>query len=66
MKIYKNFDGSYDIVSNNNILYHMLMLNKHTGHMRKIGHIDDRWKHPQKAVKTFPKYIDRILGDTII
>lgn len=47
MQFYKNSDDSYDILNNHRILFHYSGQN-----MRKIGHVNERWKHHTKRLKS--------------
>jgi len=49
MKFFKNTDDSYDILNNHRILFHYAGQN-----MKKIGHVNEAWRHQNKQLKSVP------------
>jgi hypothetical protein len=49
MNIYKNSDGSFDVVNTNRVLFHAK-----NGTCRVIGRVSDQWRTASKQVKSLP------------
>lgn len=49
MKIYKNSDGSFDIVNTNRVLFHAK-----NGTCKVIGRVSERWSTASKQVSRLP------------
>jgi len=49
MKIYKNSDGSFDIVNTNRVLFHAK-----NGTCKLIGRVSERWRTASKQVSRLP------------
>jgi hypothetical protein len=54
MRIYRNSDGSFDIVNTNRVLFHAK-----NGTCKVIGRVNDRWRTASKEVKSLPVSIHR-------
>lgn len=50
--IYRNRDGSYDIVNCRGVLCHL-----HMGKLKVIGKVNERWTSPGKLVRGIPRSI---------
>jgi hypothetical protein len=50
MKFFKNSDDSYDILNNHRILFHYAA----GQNMKKIGHVNEAWRHQNKQLKSVP------------
>lgn len=65
MRIYPNQDGSYDVVNNHKVLFHVTELKG----AEVIGLVNDRWKHNSRALSAIPicvlKFTDLITGKKI-
>lgn len=57
MKIYSNKDKSYDIVNDNNVLFHL-----HNGCIKVIGRVNKHWMHKARPLKRFPARYSRYLN----
>jgi hypothetical protein len=51
MRVYKNPDGSYDVLNSKNELFHIVYAPK------KVGHVTDKWKHNHAPLRRIPKHI---------
>lgn len=51
MRIYRNLNGSFDVVNEDSILYHIV-----EGKCKKIGRVSEKWKHPRAAIE-MPKEV---------
>ena len=49
MKIFKNSDGSFDIINNNRVLFHAK-----NGTCKVIGRVSERWRTASKQVSRLP------------
>ena len=49
MRIYKNSDGSFDIVNANRVLFHAK-----NGTCKVIGRVNERWRTASKQVSRLP------------
>lgn len=54
MKIFKNSDGSFDIVNTNRVLFHAK-----NGTCKVIGRVSPRWRTASKEVKSLPVSVYR-------
>jgi hypothetical protein len=54
MRIFKNSDGSFDIVNTNRVLFHAK-----NGTCKVIGRVNDRWRTASKQVYSLPVSIHR-------
>lgn len=51
MKVYRNSDGTYDVVNSKNELFHIVHAAK------KVGHVSDKWKHHNRQLQRIPKHV---------
>lgn len=51
MKVYRNSDGTYDVVNSKNELYHIVHAAK------KVGHVTDKWRHHSAQLQRIPKHV---------
>ncbi len=51
MKVYRNSDGSYDVINSKNELYHIV----HSA--KKVGHVTTLWKHHRRQLTRIPKHV---------
>ena len=49
MKIYKNSDGSFDIINTNRVLFHAK-----NGTCKVIGRVSEKWRTASKQVSRLP------------
>jgi hypothetical protein len=54
MKIYKNSDGSFDLVNNNCVLFHAK-----NGQCKVIGRVSQNWRTASKQIYSLPVSIYR-------
>jgi hypothetical protein len=54
MKIFKNSDGSFDIVNTNRVLFHAK-----NGTCKVIGRVSPNWRTASKEVKSLPVSVYR-------
>jgi hypothetical protein len=54
MRIFKNSDGSFDIVNTNRVLFHAK-----NGTCKVIGRVSERWRTASKEVKSLPVSVYR-------
>ena len=55
MKVYKNSDGSYDVVNSKNHVFHIVHAAKH------VGHVTPQWKHHRAPLRRIPKHIMNLI-----
>jgi hypothetical protein len=51
MKVYRNTDGSYDVINSKNELFHVVHAAK------KVGHVTTSWKHRSRQLSRIPRQI---------
>jgi len=56
MKVYKNSDGSYDVINSRNELFHVIYSAK------KIGHVTTDWKHHRRQLTRVPKHVMNLIN----
>jgi hypothetical protein len=56
MKVYKNSDGSYDVINSRNELFHVIYSAK------KIGHVTTDWKHHRRQLTRVPKHVMNLVN----
>ena len=65
MRIYPNTDGSYDVVNNHKVLFHVTEAKG----AEVIGIVNNLWKHPRRALNTIPlsvlKFHDMIVTKVV-
>lgn len=54
MKIYRNNDLSFDVVNDNNVLFHL-----HNDCIKVIGRVSNAWNHNSRASKRIPARYSR-------
>jgi hypothetical protein len=56
MKVYRNSDGSYDVVNSKNVLFHIVHAAK------KVGHVNANWKHHSRQLRRIPKHVMELVN----
>ena len=56
MKVFRNSDGSYDVLNSKNELFHVVNVAK------KIGHVTPLWKHNSKQLRRLSRQIMNMIN----
>jgi len=56
MKVYRNSDGTYDVVNSKNILFHIVHAAK------QVGHVTPAWRHHSKQLTRIPKHVMELVN----
>jgi hypothetical protein len=51
MKVYRNSDGSYDVINSKNELFHVVHAAK------KVGHVTRDWRHHRRQLTRIPRHV---------
>ena len=54
MKVYKNSDGSYDVINSKNELFHIVHA------VKKVGHVTTNWKHHRRQLTRVPTSVKNL------
>jgi hypothetical protein len=57
MRIYRNQDQSYDVVNDNNVLFHL-----HNGCIKVIGRVTNNWRHQSRIIQRLPARYSRYVA----